>query len=33
MNFEVLVKYLIWIAFTILALGGIYFMLKSLGII
>ena len=33
MNFEVLIKYLIWITFAILALGGVYFMLKNLGVI
>jgi hypothetical protein len=29
---EPLIKYLIWIAFFILAAAGIYFMLKRLGI-
>ena len=32
MSFETMIKYLIWIVFFGLALGGIYFMLKKLGV-
>jgi hypothetical protein len=31
MNLDSLIKYITWIAFFILALSGIYFMLKKLG--
>ncbi len=33
MNFNTLIKYLIWIVFFGLALAGIYLMLKKFGII
>ena len=29
MNFEVLIKYLIWISFAVLAIGGIYFLSRK----
>ena len=32
MDMEPLIKYLMWIAFFILASAGIYFMLKRLGV-
>ena len=32
MNLDSLIKYIIWIAFFILALAGIYFALKKIGI-
>jgi len=32
MNLDVLIKYLAWIVFFVLVLGGIYFMLKRLGV-
>jgi hypothetical protein len=32
MNLDLLVKYLIWIALFILLLGGLYLVLKKLGI-
>jgi len=33
MDFEILIKYLIWIAVFIIAIGGIYLVLGRLGII
>jgi len=33
MNLDEMIKYLIWIVFFILALGGLYFMLKQVGIL
>jgi len=33
MSLDELVKYLIWIGFFILALVGLYFMLKKIGVI
>lgn len=32
MNFDELVKYLIWIVFFVIAIGGIYFFLSKLGV-
>ena len=32
MNFEILIKYLIWIVVFIIAVGGIYLLLGRLGI-
>jgi len=32
MNVDELIKYLIWIVFFILALGGVYLMLKKIGV-
>jgi len=33
MNLDTLIKYLIWIVFFGVALAGVYFMLKNLGVI
>ena len=33
MELENLVKYLIWVAFFVLAIAGLYFMLKKFGVI
>lgn len=33
MNFDEMIKYIIWIAFFILALAGIYFALRGIGIL
>jgi len=33
MNLDDIIKYLIWAAFFILALAGLFFMLKKLGVI
>ncbi len=33
MNLDELVKYLIWVAFFILAFAGIYFLLKKTGVL
>jgi len=33
MSLDELIKYLMWIAFFILALAGLYFMLKKVGIL
>jgi hypothetical protein len=33
MNFETLIKYLVWIAFFGIALGGIYLLLRRLGVV
>jgi len=33
MELENLIKYLIWVAFFVLALAGVYFMLKKFGVI
>ncbi len=33
MNFDEMIKYIIWIAFFILALAGIYFALGRIGIL
>jgi hypothetical protein len=33
MSLDEMVKYIIWIAFFILALAGIYFVLKQIGIL
>ena len=32
MNFDALIKYIIWIVFFGLALAGIYYLLKNLGV-
>jgi hypothetical protein len=33
MNLDEMIKYIIWIAFFILALAGLYFILKRIGIL
>jgi len=33
MNFEILIKYLIWIAFFVIVLGALYLMFRQLGLI
>lgn len=33
MNFDVIIKYLIWIVFLGVALTGLYFMLRNLGVL
>jgi uncharacterized membrane protein len=33
MNLDELIKYLMWIAFFILALAGLFFMLKKVGVL
>jgi len=33
MNFDTLIKYLIWIAFFVIVLGALYFMFRQLGLI
>jgi len=33
MNIDEIIKYLIWVVFFVLVLGGIYFTLKKLGIV
>lgn len=33
MNLDEMIKYIIWIAFFILALTGLYFMLKKIGVL
>ena len=33
MDTEVLIKYLIWVVFFVLALAGLYFMLRKIGLV
>jgi hypothetical protein len=33
MDLEVLIKYLMWVAFFVIALAGLYFLLKKFGIL
>lgn len=33
MNFDEMIKYVLWIAFFIIVLGGLYFSLKRMGIL